>query len=250
MPKTNNGRDYIAETIGGRNVGRTQAAAAAVTYAATSVTDTGAAFSSSTGTPGTPGTGSGLVGRVVVAGGIAAGAAPVAYGTIINNTATVLTIDFWHTITAPQTVATTPTSGGSGNPYAVLPAGPPAFFMGLSVATRADAGTNPGDAFLTNDGSTVSEVFGAAQAGLSRQIAAYAHTSGTSTYTISNTFTGTGSDSYPAAIAKVGVFVTGVTAAPTTTTTGILLWNTNLSATATLNATGDNVQITDTITIS
>lgn len=246
MPKSNVGRDYVAELIGGRNFGRTTAGGGAVTYTATQMADTGAAFTASTGTPGAPATGSGLVGRMIVAGPSAANGAPLAYGVIRDNTTTAVNIDFWHTIGAPQTVASTP----SGVGYAILPAGPPAFWMGLSVATRADAGTNPGDAFLTNDGSTISEIFGASQTGLSRQITAYAHTAGTSTYTVQNTFTQGASDPGSSAVAKVGIFVHAVTAAPTTTTTGLMLWNTNLSSTATLSAVGDNVQITDTITVT
>jgi hypothetical protein len=242
---SNNGKDYVAEATGGRNFGRAQAAAAAVTYAATSLTDTGGGFTASTGTPGTPGTGTGLVGAVIVVGGAAANSAPVAYGVVRDNTTTVLSIDFWHTINAPQTVATTPTGTGTGSGYAIVPARPPAFFMGLSVATRV---FNAADPFLSNDGTTISEIFGAAQAGLSRQIAAYAHTSGTNTWTIGNTFTAGGSDTLPAAVAKVGTFVHGATAAPTTTTTGIMMFNSNLTSTATLNATGDNTAITDTIT--
>lgn len=249
MGLANNGKDYVAETIGGRNFGRTTAAAAAISYTATQMADTGAAFSASTGTPGTPASGSGLVGRVIVVGGIAANTAPVAYGTIRDNTTTAVNIDFWHTISAPQTVATTPTGGGSGSGYAILPAAPPCFWMGLSIATRA---FNAADAFLSNDGSTISELSGTVQVGLSRQIAAYAHTSGTTTYTIANTFTVGAGDSglLPATIAKVGIFAHGANAAPTTTTTGVLLFNTNLGTTATVSLTGDNVQITDTVTLT
>lgn len=242
-----NGRDYVAETVGGRNFGRTAAAAAAISYTATQMADTGAAFTVSTGTPGTPGTGSGLVGRIILVAGSAANSAPVAYGTIRDNTTTAVNIDFWHTINAPQTVATTPTGGGAGSGYSILPAGPPCFWMGISIATRA---FNSADHFLSNDGSTISEIFGASQTGLSRQIAAYAHTSGTSTFTIANTFTQGASDPGSSAVAKVGIFAHGVTAAPTTTTTGVILFNTLLASTATLSAVGDNVSITDTITVS
>src|SRR5262245_14480839 len=125
MGLSNNGRDYVAETVGGRQFGRTQAAAAAVSYTATQMADTGASFSASTGTPGTPGTGTGLVGRVILVAGSAANSAPVAYGVIRDNTTTAINIDYWHDITAPETVATTPTGGGSGSGYALLPAGPP-----------------------------------------------------------------------------------------------------------------------------
>lgn len=247
MGLANMGRDYVAETVGGRGFGRTQAAAAAVSYAATTMTDTGAGLSASSGgPPHQPGTGTGIVGRIIVAGGIAAGAAPVAYGVIQENSATVVTIDVWHNITAPETVATTPTSGGSGNPYTILPAATPCFYMGISVATRVFTAS---DNFLTNDGSTVSELFFSG-GGLRRRSATYAHTSGTATYTIQFTFTANGSDTLPQTVAKVGIFASWPNLAITTSNTGVILFQTLLSSTATLSAVGDNVQITDTVTIS
>jgi hypothetical protein len=247
MGLSENGRDYVAETVGGRGFGRAQAAAAAVSYTATQMADTGAAFSASSGgPPPSPGTGSGLVGKIILAAGIAANTAPVAYGVISDNTTTAVNIDVWHNIATPETVQTTPTSGGAGNGYAILPAGPPAFYMGISIAARVFTAT---DRFLTNDGSTVSELFFSG-GGLRRRLAAYAHTSATNTYTISFTFTANGSDTLPQTVAKVGIFTSWPNTTITTSNTGTILFQTLLSSTATLSAVGDNVQITDTVTIS
>lgn len=247
MGLANMGRDYVAETVGGRGFGRTQAAAAAITYTATSMTDTGAAFSASTGgPPAQPATGTGLVGKIIVGAGVAANSAPLSYGVIQENTTTAVTIDLWHNITAPETVGTTPTTGGAGSGYCILPASTPAFYMGISIATRVFTAS---DNFLTNDGTTVSELFFSG-GGLRRRLATYAHTTGTATYTIQFTFTANGSDTLPQTIAKVGIFVSWPNAAITTNNTGVILFQTLLSSTAALTAVGDNVQITDTVTIS
>lgn len=229
MGLSNNGRDMVARAVGGDTLGYS---GTATSTTATSLTNTGASFTASSGGPPALG---GLVGHVVVAGS--------AYGVVISNTATVLTIDQWHDPTAPETVATTP-SGTSA--YVVLPGGFPAFYMGVSVATRA---FNAADTVLSNDGTTVSELWFTG-GGLRRRLASWAHTNGTATYTVANTFTANGSDTLPQTIAKVGLFQHFVNATVTTSNSGILLFNTNLSSTATLSASGDNVQITDTVTLS
>lgn len=234
MGLSNNGRDMVARAVGGDTVGFVGTATGS---SATSLTDSGATFPASSGGPPALG---GLVGHVVVAG---SSAANLTYGVIISNTGTVLTVDQWHSLTAPETVATTP---GTTAPYVVLPGGYPAFFMGLSVATRA---FNAADAVLTNDGSTVSELWFSG-GGLRRRLASWAHTNGTATYTLSNTFTANGSDTLPQTIAKIGIFQHFVNTTVTTSNSGIILFQTLLSATATLSASGDNVQITDTVTIS
>lgn len=78
--------------------------------------------------------------------------------------------------------------------------------------------------------------------GLIRALATYAHTAGTATYTLSNTFTANGSDSLPVTVAKIGVFDAA--------SAGTLVFETLLSSTATLTASGDSVVVTDTVTIS
>lgn len=78
--------------------------------------------------------------------------------------------------------------------------------------------------------------------GLLRAQATYAHTNGTATYTLTKTFTGNGSDSYPVTLAKIGVF--------NASSAGSLVWETLLSATATLSASGDALAVTETVTVS
>lgn len=78
--------------------------------------------------------------------------------------------------------------------------------------------------------------------GLIRAQAAFAHTGGTNTYTLTKTFTANGSDSLPVTIAKIGIF--------NASSAGTMGFETLLSATATLTAVGDNVTVTDTVTIT
>lgn len=80
--------------------------------------------------------------------------------------------------------------------------------------------------------------------GLVRAQATYAHTTGVgaTTFTLTKTFTANGSDSLPVTIAMIGIF--------NASSVGTMGFETLLSATATLSAIGDNVQITDTFTIS
>lgn len=77
--------------------------------------------------------------------------------------------------------------------------------------------------------------------GLIRAAATYAHTTGTNTYTLTNTFTANGSDSLPVTLAKIGVF--------DASSSGNMPFETLLSATATLTAVGDAVTVTQTVTM-
>jgi hypothetical protein len=76
--------------------------------------------------------------------------------------------------------------------------------------------------------------------GLVRAVAAYAHTPGSSQFTLTKTFTANGSDALPVTLAKIGVLDAA--------SGGNLVWETLLNATATLSAVGDNVAITETVT--
>lgn len=104
------------------------------------------------------------------------------------------------------------------------------------IALTANA-TSPGagDTTLTAEITT-------GGGGLIRAAATYAHTNGQATYTLSKTFTANGSDSLPVTVAKIGVF--------NASSSGTLAWETLLSSTATLSATGDALTVTSTITIS
>jgi hypothetical protein len=107
-----------------------------------------------------------------------------------------------------------------------------AAYMGLTANSAAPAA---GDTTLAGEIAT-------AGGGLIRALATYAHTAGTATYTLSKTFTANGNDSLPVTIAKQGIF--------TAVTVGTLVYETLLSATATLTAVGDAITVTDTVTIS
>lgn len=163
------------------------------------------------------------IGQIVSAAGV--------YGVIISNTTTVLTVERWVNPASPGGAAgTTP-----GNvPFTITPGQAPACFMALTANVTAP---NVTDTVLTGEIAT-------AGGGLIRKLAAYAHTPGTATYTEGATFTGNGSDVYSVIIHKMGAFPT------LTSSTGILVYETTLSADATLNASGDQVTVTQTVTIS
>jgi len=93
----------------------------------------------------------------------------------------------------------------------------------------------------TSDTTLTGEIT-TAGGGLIRALGTYAHTAGTSTYTITKTFTVNGSDSLPVTVAKVGLL--------TASSSGTLVFSTLLSPTATLSASGDTLTITQTVTLS
>lgn len=111
-------------------------------------------------------------------------------------------------------------------------AAPPATFNYMAVTANSTA---PSAA-----STTLTAEIATAGGGLLRAQATYAHTGGTNTSTLTKTFTANGSDSLPVTIAKIGIF--------NAATVGTLAYETLLSATATLTASGDNVAITETIT--
>jgi hypothetical protein len=104
------------------------------------------------------------------------------------------------------------------------------------IALTANS-TSPGagDTTLTGEITTAS-------GGLVRAQATYAHTNGTSTYTLTKTFTANGSDVLPVVIAKIGVF--------NASSSGSLCFETLLSTTATISASGDALVLTETVTLS
>jgi hypothetical protein len=103
------------------------------------------------------------------------------------------------------------------------------------VALTANA-TAPaaGDTTLTGEIAT-------AGGGLVRQAGTYAHTTGAASYTITATFTANGTDALPVTIAKRGIFDAA--------SGGALVFETLVSPTATLSASGDSLTLTDTINL-
>lgn len=108
----------------------------------------------------------------------------------------------------------------------------PANYVALTANATAPAA---GDTVLAGEIAT-------AGGGLIRKQGTYAHTAGTNTYTITTTFTANGTDALPVTIAKRGVF--------TAASGGTMAFETLVSPTATLSASGDALTLTDTYTLS
>lgn len=175
---------------------------------ATTLTDTGKAWTTNA-----------YAGHMVVSGGV--------YGVVLSNTGTVLTVDRWYAPATPGgSAGTTPSTGA----YVILPGNAPAWYMALTANSTAPSAT---DTTLAGEITT-------AGGGLVRKLATYAHTAGTNAYTLTATFTANGSDSLPVTVAKIGVF--------NSIASGLMVFETLLSATATLTASGDPVTVTHSIT--
>jgi hypothetical protein len=158
------------------------------------------------------------------------------FGIIQSNTSaanSVLTIDRWYdpaSLPANRGVAaaSTPTAGL----WLILPGNAAAAYMALTANNGA---AGDGDTTLTGEITT-------SGGGLIRQLATYAHTAAATTTTLTKTFTANGSDSLSVILAKIGIFQ-GVEAASR------LFFESLLNATATMALSGDQVAITDTVTL-
>jgi hypothetical protein len=171
------------------------------------------------------------------------------FGIVLSNTATVLTIDMWHgpatallAVTggtfAGETAATTP---GTGT-YVILPGQAPAWYMALSTT----AGVAVTDTFLNNAGS-ISELW-AANGGLNRSRAAWAHTTSATSYTLTFQYQMVAADGSSVTLQKIGIFPGQVTAAPTSTTSGPMFLTTAIPSPPTL-IPGDSVNNVETVNI-
>lgn len=169
---------------------------------------------------------SAYIGQIVLAGSTAAN---FVYGVIVSNTTTVLTVDRWYNPSSLGGAAgTTPAATA---PFIILPGGAPAMYTALTANATAPAA---GDTTLAAEITT-------AGGGLVRKMSTYAHTTGAASYTLTTTFTANGSDTLPVTVAKIGVF--------TSLVSGQMVFETLLSATATLSASGDALTTTHTVTI-
>ncbi len=104
-------------------------------------------------------------------------------------------------------------------------------YIALTANSTAPAA---GDTTLTGEITT-------GGGGLIRAQATYAHTNGTNTATLTKTFTANGSDSLPVTLAKIGVF--------NASSSGTLVFETLLPATAVMSQSGDAATITETVTV-
>jgi hypothetical protein len=149
--------------------------------------------------------------------------APV-YGNIGSNSATVLTVDGWWVGTSDTMTGTTP---ASTNGYHIQPS-VLARFMGLTADAGAAAA---GDTVLASEQTAN---------GLGRAKATYAHTGGTSTYTLTNSFSVTGS----VTVHKGGLFT-----AANTTAAGVMVFEAVLNSDA-IVINGDTLQVVATVTLT
>lgn len=150
-------------------------------------------------------------------------------GTILSNTSEVLTIARWETPgSRGGAAASTPSTGV----FVIESGNCPAAWMALTANSEA----------VTVGGSktTLAGEITTSEGGLIRALATWAHTTGTNTYTLTNTFTANSHDSLPVTLAKIGVL--------NAQNGGRLLFETLLSSTATLSSIGDNVAVTETVT--
>lgn len=115
--------------------------------------------------------------------------------------------------------------GGSASATAV------AKWVALTANVTAPAA---GDTTLTGEITT-------GGGGLIRKAGTYAHTTGAAAYTITTTFTANGSDSLPVTIGKRGSFDAA--------SGGNMVFETLVSPTATLSASGDQLVVTDTVNL-
>lgn len=162
----------------------------------------------------------------------------VVWGNIISNTnaasASVLTVDRWYAAATPGGAAGTTASATAT--FIIADGGSTsAWFVGLSASSAGAASATSLSGEITTGGG-----------GLIRKIAPYANTSSVSpvTWTLTPVFTANGTDTLPVTITSMGGFTSMVAADVTDTSMN----QTNLNATATLSASGDQLTITDTWT--
>lgn len=153
-------------------------------------------------------------------------AATQVYGVIVSNTATALTFDQLYNPATP--------TGSAGS----TPAANTAFIiLGGAAPVNVMAITNTGS---FTPAATDTSLSGEQTAnGLGRKFTTFTYTTGTSSYQLSATWTYTGSTS---------VVITGAaTFDCLTQSAGVMLHETALSSTATVNANGDQVTLTQTV---
>jgi hypothetical protein len=166
------------------------------------------------------------------------------YGLIISNTASttpVVTIDRWYAAATPGgSAGTTPSATAS---YLIASGGPPSMFVALSTDTTAFSLGGTGG---TQDAATIAQTLTGeittGGGGLIRKIAPIGQSS--ATWTATPVFTANGSDSLPATVAKAGLSPSLLS------TNGALDYMTLVSPTAVMSASGDQLTLTWTFTMT
>jgi hypothetical protein len=165
------------------------------------------------------------------------------FGIVQSNTSatnSVLTIDRWYDPNALPAdpgvaAASTPTAGA----WVLVGGNAPASYMALANNATAVA-------VAVTDTALTGEIV-TASGGLIRKLGTYAHSAssgGSSTVTLTKTWTANGSDSLPVTVSQQATFQ-GVVVASSR-----MFTKTALSANATLTTSGDQIQVTNTVTIT
>jgi hypothetical protein len=232
-------RALMMGDVGGSGVGNGQAGALTAATATTATPAGGGLPTAATSAGNT-----GLQGKVIVVGPNASGVGSQVFGVIVSNTATVITVDQWYAIPVTGAAGTTPNATGN---YTILPGMAWAAWVGLSTNSAAAAA---GDVLRTADGLFGDGTVGAAATeqstlGLARaylgQGGATAPTYGAGTYVLAHTWTYTGA--VLVTLAKV-VLCNSLAAAGS-----LLFLETLLSASGSVNANGDTITVTWTVTL-
>ena len=218
---TQNGRDMNSRALGGGQVGYVGAATAT---SATTLTATGTPWSSSQ-----------WIGSRVIA---QVSGTVMAQGNIISNTSSQLTVDQWSIVTSPNLITGLATPSSTGV-FIIQDGNAPAWLIGLGNTNTAVSAT---DTFLSDENTT-------SGGGLIRQRGTYTHTATVNSFALAPTYTCNSADvtaGLPTTIYRIGVFSSIVASNHVQT----MMFETMLSAAATLSALGDQLTVTETITLS
>lgn len=231
---TSYGRDYQALNMGGWGyLGTVGTATASTATSLTGSAETGVSHAAND-----------CAGQIINVGPNSAGTGSKVYGLIMSNTSgttPVYTVDQWYNPASPGGAAgTTPNATGF---YQITNGGASAAFVALTTDTTTPslggtAGTQDASAISTALTSEIATAGG----GLIRKIAPIGHTAGAATWTATPVFTANGSDSLPAVVAKAALSPSAVSKA--------LLYMTLVSPTATMSASGDQLTLTWTFTMT
>ena len=220
----NIGRDQQATNMFGWGyLGTTGTASSTGTTSLVSASETGVSHSSND-----------CVGQTIYAGPNSSGTGVSVYGIITANTSgttPTYTVDRWYTAQTPGGSAGTTPNGTAK--YQVVEGGSPIVFVGLSASTVAPTGSST---TLTGEITT-------SGGGLIRQIAPVTHSASAATVVLTPVFTANGTDVLPVTIALAG--------ASASITSGYAnAYQTQLSPTATISASGDSLTLTWTFTMT
>lgn len=226
------GRDNQAITTGG--VGYVGVAGVATATGATSLTSAAIASIGANA----------AAGQYLFAGPNTSGAGSTVYGLIMSHTSgttPVFTVDQWYSAATPGGAAgTTPNATAS---YLIPTGGPPAQFAALSTDTTAKSlGGSDGTADASAITVALSGEISAAGGGLNRKIGVLAHSAGAATWTNTPVFTANGSDVLPKTVGTAALSPSNVAKA--------LHYMTLLGTTAVLSASGDQLTLTWTLTMT